>query len=438
MGDAAEPLSCSQVRVTFLCYNLAMRKKISNYPDLTTLLPLTAGLWLGYLLILFGIDHVFYPRPVFPPLYYAINGAVALAVLGLALRPQGRAWLGRTFLPLVVTLLSVTPVILAQVMAAQHPSAGPASGPEAGLLRTMPLLLMALILLVWQYGWRYVIPFSGGIAVFSLGLHLYLFRPGGPSLLPPVLVLVIQTITFLLVGYFIDVLAQQLRQQNASLEQANAQLIDYAATLEELTISRERNRLARELHDTLAHTLSALSVQLETARAYQDIDPTATAAVLDMSLAATRSGLQETRQALKALRASPLDDMGLPRALHLLAVETAERANLKLNYSVPTHFPPLSHTIEQCIYRITQEATANVAHHANARTLTVRLTFNSSIVLHIGDDGLGFDPQYAETAGHFGLIGMRERAALVGGNLTVTSQPGEGTVVQLTIEDYRK
>ena len=108
--------------------------------------------------------------------------------------------------------------------------------------------------------------FSGGIALFSLGLHLYYYRPDGPSLLPPVFVLVIQTITFLLVGYYISVLVRQLRQQNESLAQANARLADHAATLEELTISRERNRMARELHDTLAHTLSALSVQLETAQ----------------------------------------------------------------------------------------------------------------------------------------------------------------------------
>ena len=169
--------------------------------------------------------------------------------------------------------------------------------------------------------------------------------------------------------------------------------------------------MARELHDTLAHTLSALSVQLETAKAYRDVDPAATAAILDTSLAATRSGLQETRQALKSLRASPLEDMGLSLALRQLATETAERANLQLDLSVPTHIPSLPHAIEQCLYRVTQEATANVAYHADARTMTVQLTFNGDILLQVSDDGRGFDPQQAEAAGHFGLVGMRERAA---------------------------
>ena len=415
-----------------------MKKYNSQHLNLNTLLPLTAGLWLGYLLVLLAIDQLLFSRPVFPLLYYAINALVALVVLGTAVWPRLQNWFGRALLPWVVALLSVPPAVLAQVLTVGQPPAGPAGGPESALLRTMPLLLMPLILLVWQYGWRSAIMFSGGIALFSLGLHLYYYRPDGPSLLPPVFVLVIQTITFLLVGYYVSVLVQQLKRQNESLAQANARLVDHAATLEELTISRERNRMARELHDTLAHTLSALSVQLETARAYQDVDRRATAAILETSLAATRSGLQETRQALKSLRASPLEDMGLALALRQLAEETAERANLELSLSIPTHVPPLPHAVEQCLYRVTQEATANVSHHANARTLRIELTFNGDIVLKIGDDGLGFDPQHAEATGHFGLTGMRERAALVSGKLDVTSEPGMGTVVQMTIEDYAK
>lgn len=414
-----------------------MKKYISQHLDVTTLLQLTAGLWLGYLLVLLAIDYLLYAQPVFPPLFYAINGLIALAVLGLAFWPSGRAWLGQAFLPLVVVLLSVTPMILAQATTAHLPPV-PAGGPEAMVLRIMPLLLVALILTAWQYGWRSVVLFSVGTALASLGLHLYFYRPGLAPLLPPLFVLIIQTITFLLVGYFLSVLVQQLRRQNESLEQANARLADHTATLEELAISQERNRMARELHDTLAHTLSALSVQLETARAYQDVDPAATADILKTALAATRTGLQETRQALKSLRASPLEEMGLALALRQLATETAERANLDLHFLVPTHFPPMPHAIEQCIYRVTQEATANVAHHANARTLTVQLTFNGELVLQVRDDGLGFDPKQAEAEGHFGLVGMRERAALVGGVLNVTSEPGAGTVVQLTIKDFTK
>jgi signal transduction histidine kinase len=278
--------------------------------------------------------------------------------------------------------------------------------------------------------------YSIGIALLTFGLHLPSFRPGGASPLPPITVLLIQTVSFLVVGYFISFLIRRLQQEQESLAQANAQLTDYAATLEELTITRERNRMARELHDTLAHTLSALSVQLETVKAYWDVDSAAAQQMLDKSLAATRSGLQETRRALKSLRASPLDDLGLALALRRMAEETAARANLQLNLSLPERFPSLSPDVEQCIYRVAQEAVANAAHHANAHLLTVQLSANEpSVRLLVRDDGLGFDVQQGEGSGHFGLPGMRERAQSVGGQLTIDSRPGQGTTIWLTIED---
>jgi signal transduction histidine kinase len=405
-----------------------------SHTNAITLLPVTAGLWLGYVLALLVIDRIFYIRPIFPPWYYLINASDALVVLGMALWPPGRAWLGRAYVPLVIGLLSVVPVLMSQMVLMWLPPS-PSGGPEAMLVRTMPLLVMALVLTAWQYGWRMVIFFSGGMAVLTLGLHLFFFRPGGPSLLPPITVVIMQTISFLVVGYFISTLMRMLQQQQAALAQANAQLINYAATQEDLTISRERNRMARELHDTLAHTLSALSVQLETINAYWEVDPATAQRMLTTALSVTRAGLQETRRALKSLRASPLDDLGLIQALRQIATETATRANLRLNLQLPERLPPLSAALEQCLYRVTQEATANVAHHANARTLTIHLSINSGITLRISDDGCGFSPQQAEVAGHFGMAGMHERAQLVGGTVTITSQPGQGTTMLLTVRE---
>ncbi len=405
-----------------------------SHTNAITLLPVTAGLWLAYVLALLVIDRLFYVRPIFPPWYYLINASDALVVLGLAGWPQGRAWLGRACVPLVIGLLSVVPVLMAQMVLMWLPPS-PSGGPDAMLVRTMPLLVMALVLTAWQYGWRMVIAFSGGMAVLTLGLHLFFFRPGGPSLLPPITVVIMQTISFLVVGYFISTLMRQIQRQQAALAQANAQLTDYAATLEDLTISRERNRMARELHDTLAHTLSALSVQLETTSAYWEVDPAAAERMLATALSVTRSGLQETRRALKSLRASPLDDLGLAQALRQIATETAARANLHLNLQVPERLPALAAAVEQCLYRVAQEAVANVAHHANAQTLTVQLQVNGSITLRVCDDGCGFTPQQTELAGHFGMAGMRERVQLVGGTLSITSQPGQGTTVQLTMKE---
>src|SRR5439155_24600069 len=121
----------------------------------------------------------------------------------------------------------------------------------------------------------------------------------------------------------------------------------HAGTLESLAVSRERNRMARELHDTLAHTLSGLSVQLETVEAYWDVEPRTAHAMLDRALEATRDGLQETRRALKALRASPLDDLGLSLAIQRMAESAVARADIHLDLAIPKQVPPLSPDVEQ-------------------------------------------------------------------------------------------
>jgi signal transduction histidine kinase len=142
--------------------------------------------------------------------------------------------------------------------------------------------------------------------------------------------------------------------------------------LEQLTVSRERNRLARELHDTLAHSLTAISVSLETAKAYFDIDPTRTRDFIDRSLESTHVGVDETRRALKALRANALEDMGLGLAIQRVAESAAARFHLKLTLDLKNPMPSLSPDVEQAIYRVTQEAIENIANHSRAKTFSVR------------------------------------------------------------------
>jgi signal transduction histidine kinase len=336
-------------------------------------------------------------------------------------------------IPAAIGLMSVLPVLSNRLMVLGLPP-GPQTMPETTALRLMPVLLMALILTAWRYRWRHVLLYSLGIALFSMALHLFRGRPGGPSLLPPATVLVIQTVSFTLVGSFISTLMARLERQRAALAGANARLAQQASTLEQLTISRERNRMARELHDTLAHTLSALSVQLETAEAYWEVDSTTSRELLGRSLRATRSGLQETRRALKALRASPLEDLGLVLALRRLAEEGAARANLALDLALPERPPALSPDAQQCLYRVAQEALANAIHHANARTLVVHLLADDgAVTLTVADDGQGFDIAGRQDGGRYGLRGMRERAERARARLTIDSRPGQGTTVRLTM-----
>jgi signal transduction histidine kinase len=211
-------------------------------------------------------------------------------------------------------------------------------------------------------------------------------------------------------------------------------LTHYASTLENLTVSRERNRMSRELHDTVVHNLSGLIVQLETTEAYWDVESETAKEYLDSALKVTRTGLQETRRAIKDLRATPLEDLGLVGAMKDLLSNAGQRSNLAIDCVLPDDNLYLPPDAEQAIYRITQEAVENVIHHANARHLIIQMrVVGKDLTLLIQDDGIGFDAEQNVPAGHFGLSGMRERARMVGGMLTVISQPQKGTKIHLSI-----
>jgi len=214
---------------------------------------------------------------------------------------------------------------------------------------------------------------------------------------------------------------------------ANEKLQQQATMLEQLTISRERNRMARELHDTLAHSLSAVAVQLEAVDSTLESSPEEAHHLLTKALAQTRSGLAETRRAMQSLRASPLDDLGIKLAIQSLAEITAQRGGLQLDLDL-AELPELAPATEQNLYRIAQETLTNVLKHAGASRLVVtlkRVEGKSQFVVR--DNGVGFDPAAARRNGHFGLDGIEERAALIGGAVTVTSQPGRGTTVELVV-----
>jgi signal transduction histidine kinase len=258
---------------------------------------------------------------------------------------------------------------------------------------------------------------------------------GTEDLPTQVSLLMIRTLLLLLIGYIVSDLVTAQRKQRQELAAANRKLVLYAVTLERLTISRERNRLARELHDTLAHTLSGLAVQLDAVLTVWPNTPPKAEAMLRRALVTTRQGLAETRRALHDLRATPLEDLGLSLAIRTLAENLAARCGLKLTLDVPDQLKELPPEIEQCYYRVAQEALDNVARHADASRLAVSLKqSDGDLVLRISDDGTGFATEAGASQNGFGLQGMRERADLIGGTLEIDSREGEGTTVLLRSE----
>jgi signal transduction histidine kinase len=418
-----------------LLYNVGVKRK-TTFLDAVHMVRFAAFLWIGYLAVLAIINQSLWdPRQVnFNTLfYYLLLVIVALICLLLTYWTWIQDRLGTVFLPLIIGIMTVLPILATWGIIQLFPRT-PMLDPQSSVLRLIPFFLVSFLLVAWRYRWPYILLIILAIAALNLGI-IWSFPSREPGPFRGALsTTLIQTVVFLAVGFFISFLMSRIRKQQQSLEEANLSLKHYASTLDQLATTRERSRLSRELHDTLAHTLSGLAVQLETVKAYWDVDRDMSHSSLEASLATAHSGLEETRRALKALRASPLDDLGFTGALRKMIQDTATRANLNLSLSMPDNLPVLSPDVEQCIYRITQEAITNVVNHAQAKNLNVKLEIiRDKLILTIQDNGVGFSVEKSKYSSRLGLTGMRDRAELIGGILDIVSQPGLGTMIRLSL-----
>jgi ligand-binding sensor domain-containing protein/signal transduction histidine kinase len=196
----------------------------------------------------------------------------------------------------------------------------------------------------------------------------------------------------------------------------------------------ERNRIAREIHDTLAQGYVGISVQLEVlAELLRHNKVEAAAKHLDTTRGYVREGLADARQSIWALRSQDSGEKTLPVRLRRMT-EQAGGHGLESSFSIYGAYRPLGPGAEREFLRVAQEAIHNVKKHAGARRLTVQLEYRpTQIALEVHDDGRGFavGDGTESTPGHYGLTGMRERAAAIGGRLEITSEPGSGTTVRL-------
>jgi two-component system NarL family sensor kinase len=210
----------------------------------------------------------------------------------------------------------------------------------------------------------------------------------------------------------------------------------------DLGAAEERNRLAREIHDTLAQQLAAIALQLETADALLERADQAEASAtvpavrqaVGRALALSRAGLQDARRSVLDLRAAPLEGRSLAEAIQdLVDVHRTAAGHRRIRFEAGGLSRPLPVRLEVGLYRIAQEALANVARHAQARHTELRLLGTpAQVTLEVADDGRGFDADQ-RPAGSFGLVGMTERARLMGGQLQITSRPGHGTRLSVVV-----
>lgn len=203
----------------------------------------------------------------------------------------------------------------------------------------------------------------------------------------------------------------------------------------QLGIAEERNRLAREIHDTLAQGLTAISLKLETAEALWESETKReqVAALLHQSLELTQANLDEARRSVLDLRARPLQENTFIEALaQLLNSADTEEPPIK-RFEVKGKEQKLSVSMEMGLYRIAQEALQNAWQHAEAVEIALEIHFGTeSIILLIEDNGNGFDPDSVKKES-MGLLGMNERTKLLNGKLELYTSPGKGTYIKVQI-----
>jgi signal transduction histidine kinase len=323
-----------------------------------------------------------------PALYFIIQAAFTLALLSL-----------RPFLDFYAVLFGILSVQTIQV----YPRV-------AGFQWIAAFSLLAGIALVIGMGWL------DGLPLFLL-----------------------YTALFIILAYLVTLKDQAERAQQESefllkeLRKAHAQLQEQAAQAEELAIMKERNRLARDLHDSVTQALYSQTLYAEAAaRQLTDGDiREASSHVREMRQTAQQA-LQEMRLLIFELRPPALQEAGLVSALQTRLESVEGRVGLKTDLRVQGDIR-LSSKVEEGIYWICQEALNNVLKHASAQEVSITLRQDENqFSLQIVDDGVGFDPVNGHPPG-MGLRGMSERAEQVSGQMTVTSEPGAGVCLRVEV-----
>ncbi|NJM70417.1 MAG: sensor histidine kinase [Scytonema sp. RU_4_4] len=235
------------------------------------------------------------------------------------------------------------------------------------------------------------------------------------------------TLLFGLVLVFVLLLVNALlaeRQSREKLAIAHQQLREYAHRIEDQATLQERNRIAREIHDALGHSLTAQSIQLENALLFLSSNVDKARTFLEEAKQLGSSALREVRQSVATLRRDPLHGKSLESSLALLLADFQRRTNIipECTLSLPR---PLSAEISTTIYRIVQEALTNISKHSGATQVKINLyTTAKSLHLHLYDNGKGFNPNQNTTG--FGIQGMRERTLTLGGQFHIVSTPKAG------------
>ncbi len=221
------------------------------------------------------------------------------------------------------------------------------------------------------------------------------------------------------------------RQSRQKLTLAHDQLRQYALRIEDQATLQERNRIAREIHDSLGHAMTAQSIQLENALLFCHSNPDKTEAFLTEAKQLVATALKEIRQSVSRLRSDSLQGKTLEAALAILIEDFRKRTNISPDCTISLTYP-MSAEVKTAIYRIVQEALTNICKHSDATQVTLQLqTIHRHLHLLIEDNGRGFNLEQNTTG--FGLQGMQERTVALGGHFKLASEIGKGCRITVDI-----
>jgi signal transduction histidine kinase len=236
---------------------------------------------------------------------------------------------------------------------------------------------------------------------------------------------------------FLQVISRQSSQRRDAVAQLAATRAELAAASRQAGAVAERERLSRELHDTVAQGFISVVTQLESAeQALESPEGLAEARRrVETARQTARTSLEELRRSVGALRPDLLESSSLPSALERLATRWSAETGVVAEFRSTGDPVPLRPDAELSLLRIAQEALSNVARHASAVRVVVTLSYlGDTVTLDVDDDGVGFDGRPGpQVDGGFGLLGMRERVEAVGGALAVESVPGRGTTIAASV-----
>ncbi len=287
---------------------------------------------------------------------------------------------------------------------------------------------------------------SNFLSVFYFVLHLGRLWGRHPDWYTNQLALTV-FLVFILLLVFMQMMARVIDQDErrrhrteqllVDLEASHVKLQAFAAQVAELAAMEERNRLARDIHDSLGHYLTAVNIQLEKVQAFWQRDAAEAQQALNEARQSARAALQDVRRSVAALRDADYH-FSLPAALAEL-VRGVENGRFCIDLQVQGEEAGYSRSVLMALYRAAQEGLTNVQKHAQASHVTLHVSFGPQIAeLTLSDNGLGFDLETLDALSaspnhSFGLQGLRERVELVRGQMKITSAPGKGTELQIVV-----